>query len=308
MSFSVPSMPKAMAGRESVIRFIHSSCMEMKGARRQIIIAKNTTIISLMLVPSKKPTTFFMLSYMPLPSLTASTMVAKLSSVKVISAALLATSVPVIPIAQPISAAFKAGASFTPSPVMDTTLPFFCHAFTMRILFSGETRAYTAICSTCSSSSSSLILSSSAPVIALSPSCNMPSWAAMADAVTTWSPVIITGFIPACLHTATASLTSSLGGSIMPTSPRKVKPLSTPSEVSSCGISSTCLYAKASTRSALELISSFTLRATAVSPLTQRFSNSSNAPFTMTKCLPSILFIVVISLRTESNGSSSSRG
>ena len=52
---------------------------------------------------------------------TASTMVAKLSSVRVISAAPFATSVPVIPIAQPISAAFNAGASFTPSPVMETT-------------------------------------------------------------------------------------------------------------------------------------------------------------------------------------------
>ena len=78
---------------------------------------------------------------MPRPSLTALTMVAKLSSVRIISAAPLATSVPVTPIAQPMSAALRAGASFTPSPVIDTTAPLFCHALTMRILSSGETRA-----------------------------------------------------------------------------------------------------------------------------------------------------------------------
>ena len=47
-------------------------------------------------------------------------MVAKLSSVSTIEAASLDTSLPVIPIATPISACFSAGASFTPSPVMDT--------------------------------------------------------------------------------------------------------------------------------------------------------------------------------------------
>ena len=45
-----------------------------------------------------------------------------------IAAALFATSVPVIPIAQPMSAALSAGASFTPSPVIATTWPFFCQA------------------------------------------------------------------------------------------------------------------------------------------------------------------------------------
>lgn len=42
------------------------------------------------------------------------------------SAASLQTSVPVWPIATPMSAAFRATASFTPSPVMATTEPFFC--------------------------------------------------------------------------------------------------------------------------------------------------------------------------------------
>ena len=40
-------------------------------------------------------------------------------------------------------------------------------------------------------------------------------------AVSLWSPVIITGFIPACLAALTASTASGLGGSIIPTRPRK---------------------------------------------------------------------------------------
>lgn len=45
-------------------------------------------------------------------------MVAKLSSARIISLASLATSVPDIPMAIPILAYFKAGASLTPSPVI----------------------------------------------------------------------------------------------------------------------------------------------------------------------------------------------
>ena len=78
---------------------------------------------------------------MPRPSRTASTMVVKLSSVSVMSAAPLATSVPVMPMAQPMSAALSAGASLTPSPVMETISPWLCQARTMRILSSGDTRA-----------------------------------------------------------------------------------------------------------------------------------------------------------------------
>ena len=43
---------------------------------------------------------------------------AKLSSVRIIAAASLETSVPVMPIAMPMSACWSAGASLTPSPVM----------------------------------------------------------------------------------------------------------------------------------------------------------------------------------------------
>jgi hypothetical protein len=65
------------------------------------------------------------LSESPRPTSTALTMVEKLSSVRIMTAASLVTSVPVIPIAMPMSAFFTAGASLTPSPVMATMWPFF---------------------------------------------------------------------------------------------------------------------------------------------------------------------------------------
>ena len=56
---------------------------------------------------------------------------AKLSSVRTMSAADFATSVPVIPIAIPISAALREGASLTPSPVMETMFPLAFKALTI---------------------------------------------------------------------------------------------------------------------------------------------------------------------------------
>ena len=44
----------------------------------------------------------------------------------------------------------------------------------------------------------------------------------MASAVSGWSPVIITGRMPAVRQVATASRTSARGGSMMPTSPSSV--------------------------------------------------------------------------------------
>ena len=96
---------------------------------------------------------FLIFRYTLRPLATAFIIVAKLSSESIIDAASLDTSVPVMPIATPMSAFFSAGASLTPSPVMDTILPFLCQASTIRILFSGDTLAYTDILLTLSSSS-----------------------------------------------------------------------------------------------------------------------------------------------------------
>ena len=59
------------------------------------------------------------------------------------SDAFLATSVPFLPIAIPMSAFFNAGASFTPSPVIATTAPVLWKAFTILTLCSGDTLAKT---------------------------------------------------------------------------------------------------------------------------------------------------------------------
>ena len=57
------------------------------------------------------------------------------------SAASFATSVPLMPMAMPMSACFSAGASFTPSPVIATISPRFFHALTILSLSMGDTRA-----------------------------------------------------------------------------------------------------------------------------------------------------------------------
>ncbi len=131
------------------------------------------------------------------------------------------TSVPLIPIATPMSAALRAGASFTPSPVMATMWPFLFRDRAMRILCSGETRAKTLTSSMISSSSSSSMSSMSSPVRTEEgvSSLSMPICLAMATAVSLWSPVTMTDLMPAWLQVWMAGGTSSLGGSIMPTRP-----------------------------------------------------------------------------------------
>jgi len=96
----------------------------------------------------------------------ALTIEAKLSSVRIMSAASLATSVPVMPMAMPMSARRRAGASFTPSPVTATTSPFALSAETTRSLSSGETRAKMTSSPDASKdwSTSSVIRPSSTPV------------------------------------------------------------------------------------------------------------------------------------------------
>ena len=94
-------------------------------------------------VGKKKLIVFCRLSKILRPSLTALAIVWKLSSPKTISAACLLTSLPLIPIAIPTSARFKAGASLTPSPVIPTISSFFCSASTIRSLCSGVVLAKT---------------------------------------------------------------------------------------------------------------------------------------------------------------------
>lgn len=86
---------------------------------------------------------FLMLENTRRPSRTAVTMVVKLSSVMTMSEALFVTSVPETPIAMPISAVRILGASLMPSPVIATTLSFFCKARTIhRLVFGADAREY----------------------------------------------------------------------------------------------------------------------------------------------------------------------
>ena len=121
--------------------------------------------------------------------------------------------------ATPMSAALTAGASFTPSPVMAAMLPWRCRLSTILSLCSGATRAYTETSEVALSSCFSSIESSSSPVSALPPCSMMPRSEAMRAAVSGWSPVIMTVRTPARCASATASRTSTRGGSMMPTMP-----------------------------------------------------------------------------------------
>ena len=81
--------------------------------------------ISVMFDVSKYTTVFFKLSNIFLPYSIPSTIEAKSSLSKIISAASLETSDPEIPIEIPMSACLMAGESLTPSPVTPTMFPAF---------------------------------------------------------------------------------------------------------------------------------------------------------------------------------------
>jgi hypothetical protein len=179
--------------------------------------------------------------------------------VRIITAASLVTSVPVMPIAIPMSALFSAGASFTPSPVMATIWPRCLSMSTKRTLSSGVTRAITPIPSIAFSASSSLMDPNSAPVITLP---SMPSWRAIADAVTAWSPVIIRTLIPAALAVAMDALAVGRGGSTIPTRASISRPFTSGSRSApgSKAAGSKSLRAVASTRRPCSPSRSFSAR------------------------------------------------
>mmetsp|Transcript_20494 Transcript_20494/g.67100 ORF Transcript_20494/g.67100 Transcript_20494/m.67100 type:complete len:296 (-) Transcript_20494:1437-2324(-) len=168
------------------------------------------------------------------PSSTAATMVAKLSSARIMSAASLATSVPAMPIATPMDACCSAGASLTPSPVIAATSPSRSSCARRRCLSAGSARQKTRFessssrsCSSVGSSKNSEPAKVRAAVASGGASASkMPTSRAMAAAVCAESPVIITTRMPACLHRPMAVVTSGRAGSLMPTRPTKVSPLS----------------------------------------------------------------------------------
>ena len=119
---------------------------------------------------SRNITDFLMFAKIRRPSRTAATIVAKLSSASTISDASFATSVPFLPILQPMSAALSAGASFMPSPVIAAICPQRLYALIIRSFCSGAVRANTLTLSIILSSSVLPSSSSSLPESVLSPS------------------------------------------------------------------------------------------------------------------------------------------
>ncbi|MPN19560.1 hypothetical protein SDC9_166931 [bioreactor metagenome] len=159
------------------------------------------------------------------PSRIVLTIVEKSSSSSTMSAASRATSVPRPPIAMPISAYLRAGASFTPSPVIATTSPRERSALTICIFSRGSMREKIVTSPSFSARSSSSIFSSSSPLIitcSFSPQPR-PTSCAIRCAVTLLSPVIITTRTPAPPQALIDSATFSRGGSIKAASPARFR-------------------------------------------------------------------------------------
>ena len=251
-------------------------------------------------------------------------MVAKLSSASTTSAASLVASVPLMPIATPTSACVRAGASLTPSPVMDTTSPCACSADTMRILCSGLVRAYTSTSRTTARSCSVDIASSSGPVSTAGasgePGCpsTIPISRPIATAVPAWSPVIILTRMPASRHCAIAATASGRGGSTMPTSPHSSRPPATSSASSVVVPSSARRRAAARTRRPCPPSSSIRRSHRARSSgsdvpdgevcVAQRSSTRSGAPLRCTSSVPSgPRSRVAMNLFSDSNGTTATR-
>ena len=240
--------------KPAVVMLIHRICTGRIGRVTPRKMAAMITRPSPRFVGRVQTMNFVRLSNTARPSSTAASMELKLSSVSTMSAASLETSVPVIPMATPISACFNAGASFTPSPVMATTWPFACRARTSRIFCSGVALAKTVVSSAALIRSSSVICSSSRPVntalmpVLLTAPSYRPICPAMAAAVAGWSPVIILTLIPAVLQTLIAATASGRGGSIIACRPKNRRPPAISSWVISRVRVSISLPAKASTR------------------------------------------------------------
>ena len=143
-----------------------------------------------------------------------------------------------------MSALFKAGASLTPSPVIATTCFCIFNSSTNFALCAGSTRLKIVKRVAASDFSRSDFNSSKSTPCKLAPSGTIGSPNAFASmrpicepidsAVVLLSPVTMTTRMPAPLHVAIARATSALGGSAMPTKPRKVKSFSSSAVICVC--------------------------------------------------------------------------
>lgn len=137
------SVAKAKAASVSMMRLTHNICTGVKGDSLIITAPKNAMKIATILTVSWNCKNFLMQSKIFLPYLIAVMMLPKLSSKRIMPAAYLATYVPAMPIANPISDFLRAGASLVPSPVMATTWPICFKPVDRIYLSSGDERANT---------------------------------------------------------------------------------------------------------------------------------------------------------------------
>mmetsp|Transcript_28895 Transcript_28895/g.40523 ORF Transcript_28895/g.40523 Transcript_28895/m.40523 type:complete len:208 (+) Transcript_28895:1042-1665(+) len=132
--------------------------------------------------------------------------------------------------ATPMAACWSAGASLTPSPVMAGISLRLCSIFTSFCLSAGSARQNTMLSvrnkSSCSSGVFSKNSRPSNALMLLASSLKMFTSLAIATAVSLASPVIIITRMPASVHSLILSATSGRAGSLMPTIPTNVKPLS----------------------------------------------------------------------------------
>ena len=116
------SPPNESEFKESIIIFTIRICTDASNDPAATIGYNTLKISKEMLIGNWNSKNIIMLCINVLPSSTAFTTEAKLSSVSTMSDASFATSLPVC-IPNPTSERFNAGESFTPSPVIATDLP-----------------------------------------------------------------------------------------------------------------------------------------------------------------------------------------
>ncbi|RUS22692.1 hypothetical protein BC937DRAFT_87735 [Endogone sp. FLAS-F59071] len=140
---------------------------------------------------------FLTASLTHLPHMMALTMLEKLSSIRMMLDASLATSVPVIPIENPTSAILSAGPSFVPSPVTATISPSSLSLRTSTRLSSGLDRASTCSLGMIASISEGGSFLNTGPSMTIPPCVWIPHCLAILLAVRTLSPVTIRTKTPA---------------------------------------------------------------------------------------------------------------
>lgn len=115
------SVARAREARVSMIKLTHNIWIGLRGDYLRMAAPEKAITRAHMLTVNWNCKNFLIESKIFRPHFMAVTIDLKLSSSKMIPDAYFAISVPVIPIANPISAFFSAGASLVPSPVIATT-------------------------------------------------------------------------------------------------------------------------------------------------------------------------------------------